>query len=200
MPLPWFSDLEISHPQQGLTRKESVTRRTETGFFSAASPKGWRKKCDFTAGWRSLSWIYSWTVVLNEGFTLQLEVFFFFLIFIYLAALGLSCGMRASLQLWPMGSRACRLSMCGTWMVRGLSYPSACRILVPQHRDWTCVTCIGRCILNHWNTREAHFFSKAMIQELSLGMWQEKKAWWKITQLDWDNCIYLWYKCEWADI
>ena len=52
--------------------------------------------------------------------------FFFFLIFIYLAALGLSCGTQdlhcgtrdlllwGSLQLWHMGSRMDRLSSCPT--------------------------------------------------------------------------------------
>ena len=30
----------------------------------------------------------------------------------------------------------------------------ACGVLVPPTRDWTLIPCIGRCILNHWTTRE----------------------------------------------
>ena len=36
----------------------------------------------------------------------------------------------------------------------GLSCPMTCRIFRTPTRDWTCVPCIGRQILNHWPTRE----------------------------------------------
>ena len=47
-----------------------------------------------------------------------------------------SCGAQASLQLWDAGSRArglCSLQHTGSLVeVRGLSWPTACGILVPQ--------------------------------------------------------------------
>ena len=94
-------------------------------------------------------------------------------IFIYLAASGLSCGMQdlcrvtrdLSLQctdslavvsglwsMWALVVATSRLSSCGS---RAFSSSAACGILVPQSvRDWTCILCIARQILNHWTTRE----------------------------------------------
>ena len=54
---------------------------------------------------------------------------------------------------------------CNTWTLvavrasvvaaHWLSHSEACEILIPLHRDWTCMPCIARWILNPWTTREA---------------------------------------------
>ena len=80
---------------------------------------------------------------------------FFFKIFEYLKSFV--CGCIGS-QLWHTGYRACRLSSFGAgalqlWM-HGLSYSTACGILVPPLGIKHSVPYIGRQILNHWTTRE----------------------------------------------
>ena len=74
-----------------------------------------------------------------DRFQHDLLQFFFFNIylFIYLAALGLSCSTR---------DLRCSMWCAGFSLVvaRGLSCPVACGT-----RDRTCVPCIGRQILNH---------------------------------------------------
>ena len=58
---------------------------------------------------------------------------------------GLSCEVKASLQLWPVGSvvPACRL-IC----------PMACGILVSWLGTEPMSPALGRQILNHWTTRK----------------------------------------------
>ena len=51
---------------------------------------------------------------------MRLTLFYFkylFIYFIFLAALGLSCGTR-DLSLRRVGSRACGLCSCGTWALK----------------------------------------------------------------------------------
>ena len=79
-----------------------------------------------------------WILTLGKTFITHSFIFL-----IYLAVLGLSCGMQASLQLRHAGSLVVthRLSSCGTRAaehagsvvaVHGLSCPTACGILVPR--------------------------------------------------------------------
>ena len=77
---------------------------------------------------------------------------FFKYLFIYLAALGLSCGMR-DLSLWHVDSSSfCQRAylLHSKW---DLSSPA---------RDGTHAPCFARQILNHWATREVpnHDFQK----------------------------------------
>ena len=60
-------------------------------------------------------------------------------------------GVRASLWLWPWGSRAGGLSSRGVWA----QPPLGTRGLSSLIRDWTCVPCtlsVGRQTPNHWTT------------------------------------------------
>ena len=68
---------------------------------------------------------------------------------------GFSCGAQALgfLAFSSCSSRAPehRLSSCGALGLVALRQEGSSWI-----RDWTCVSCIGRQILNHWATREYH--------------------------------------------
>ena len=108
--------------------------------------------------------------------SLQLAPDFPFLKKINLIISLAASGPRCSTQGFPRGSqtlclwlwRACavvvalRLSSCGTWAPeRRLSGCSAWALLPcgkwdlnSPARNQTCVSCIGRQILNHWTTRE----------------------------------------------
>ena len=59
-------------------------------------------------------------------------------IFFFFAALSLRCSMWGFLSWW------------GAWP----QVPSGLRDLSSPTRDWTCIPCIERWILNHWTTRE----------------------------------------------
>ena len=52
------------------------------------------------------------------------------------------------LLLW---STCCRGARTSVLVVHGLSYPTQ---NLPEPGNWTCVSCTGRQILNHWTTRE----------------------------------------------
>ena len=115
---------------------------------------------------------------------------FFFNIYLILAALGLSCGTRdlllrlAGSLSWCADSRVHRLCSCGTWApehvgsVVAAHRLSSCgtRVQMPcgmwyltsPTRDWTCVPCIGRRILNHWTTREVPVCSLLILKIVSL--------------------------------
>ena len=71
-------------------------------------------------------------------------------IYLFMAALGLSCCTRAlaSLLLWSTGSRAQAQQLWRTGLVALWHAGSS------QSRDRTHVPCIGRQILNHCTTRE----------------------------------------------
>ena len=96
---------------------------------------------------------------------------FFFLIILFLSALGLRCCAQAFLRLWRAGATL----HCGAWASHCSGF-SCCRaralgtqasvvvatgLVVLRHvgssrtRDRTPVPCIGRQILNHCATREA---------------------------------------------
>ena len=82
-------------------------------------------------------------------------------IYLFLAALGLSCSARASLQLWHVGPRARRPCSCSMqafqlWQV-GLVALWNVRSQFPYQGSIPC-PCIGRQILNHWTTREVPGF------------------------------------------
>ena len=94
------------------------------------------------------------TVKVSRGFPGSENIFFFFfLIFIYLVALGLSCGRRASLV------AACRLLSCGR---QAGSLVVACKLLVaacmwdlvPQPGIEPGPPALGAQSLNHHATRE----------------------------------------------
>ena len=80
-------------------------------------------------------------------------------LFIYLAALGLSCGTWGRhCVMWDLLVGVHGLSHCGT---RTPGYPGS--VVVPcglwhmgssSTRDQTCVPCVGGQILNHWTTRD----------------------------------------------
>ena len=78
-------------------------------------------------------------------------------IFIYLAALGLSCGMRDrccsmwDLSLWHVGFSL--LVVCGLQSLWA-QQPHSIWDLSSPTRDRTCILCIGKWILNHWTTKE----------------------------------------------
>ena len=74
----------------------------------------------------------------------------FLLKFIYLAALGLSCGTRDLC----CSTRTSLWLRCNGSRVRVLSCPEARGNLSSLTRDQTRVPCIGRWILNHRTTRE----------------------------------------------
>ena len=59
------------------------------------------------------------------------------------------------LWLCCMGSRVHGLSGCGAW---GLAAPGTGDLSSPTE-DQTCVPSMGKQILNHWTTREAHWIS-----------------------------------------
>ena len=95
------------------------------------------------------------------------ELFFFFNVFTYSSAvLGLCCcawAFSSCSELEPLSSGAwashchgfsrCRAQTQDRWLWHmGLVAPW--HIESSQTRDWTCVPCIGRWILNHWTTRE----------------------------------------------
>ena len=107
---------------------------------------------------------------LSGGLLLYLSFLKSYLIALFLAAWrhlscstqDLSCGLEAlcssvwaPLWLWWMGSRVHGLSSCGAW---GLAAPGTGDLSSPTE-DQTCVPSMGRQILNHWTTREAHWIS-----------------------------------------
>ena len=64
------------------------------------------------------------------------------------------CGGFSCVAHRALGFCSCRvqiLKRCTVGVVRGLSCPVACKILLDQ--DQTCLPCIGRRTLNHWTTR-----------------------------------------------
>ena len=84
-------------------------------------------------------------------------LFFFFLMFIFYCVGSLFCtlafsswGKQGLLSSWNgfacCGARAQKL--------RHTSLAPPQRVESSQARDWTCVPCIDRWILNHWTTRE----------------------------------------------
>ena len=80
-----------------------------------------------------------WPFVILFNFTPRNLSPYIFLIFIYLAALGLSCGMQ-DLLLWHLGSV---VELSHMWDLSSLI------------KDETHIPCIGRQILNHWITRQS---------------------------------------------
>ena len=79
------------------------------------------------------------------------------MLFIYLAASGLSCGTGSSLPSVRFFASVHRLSNCA-WasvaVVSGDSWPAAYGNLRSLMRARTCIPCIARQILNHWMARE----------------------------------------------
>ena len=97
----------------------------------------------------------------------KIYVLFINLFNLFLAALGLSCGMQdlhcgaqASLQLWCVGfcSLVVAHRLQSTWALqfaaRGLQLPCGTWDLSSLTRDRTLIPCIVRRILYHWTTRE----------------------------------------------
>ena len=75
-----------------------------------------------------------------------------------LIAIASRCGAQA---LGHVG-----FSSCSTWahqyMYMGIVAPK--HVVFSRTRDWTCVPCIGRQILNHWTTREVPALSLLSLQ------------------------------------
>ena len=73
-------------------------------------------------------------------------------------------------SLWPYGLKSARL-FC-PWDFPGKNTGVGCHFLLQGSswpRAWTCISCIfciGRCILCHWATREAH-------HQIFLNPWQQ---------------------------
>ena len=93
--------------------------------------------------------------------------------YLLLAMLGLRCCVQASSRCGAWGllsscsawaSHCGSFSCCRTWALGSVGWIIVCMGLVALWsfwtRNWTCVPCIGRQILNHQTTREVFYFSK----------------------------------------
>ena len=122
------------------------------------------------------------------------DLFIYFL----LIALGLHCFASCSewglLQLWCMGFALWWLLLLQSMLCRvhGLQELWCSDLVAPWHvgsslaRDWACVPCIGRQILNEWTTREVPQFLRKLRRGKSahsdmethvfLKVFQEKKT------------------------
>ena len=105
-------------------------------------------------------------------FSFEMLKYFFLMIYLFLATLGLHCCMWAftSCGGWELlCSCGAQVSHCRARALECTGF-SCCSsraqwlwhecLVAPKHvessrtRDWTHVPCIGRWILNHWTTRE----------------------------------------------
>ena len=83
--------------------------------------------------------------------------------FVYLAASGLSCGMR-ELSLRHTGSR---VVSCGLWSTQAWLRHSMWDFSSPA-RDWTQIPCTQGWFLSHWTTREVpqHFLKSSVYRHI----------------------------------
>ena len=77
-------------------------------------------------------------------------------------------------------------SVHGISQARALEWVAiSCSRASSRPRDWSCVSCISRCILYHWTTKEAHCF---MVHSFNLSQFS-------ITPLLWELYNSIFYLC-----
>ena len=105
-------------------------------------------------------------------------------IYLCLTALGLCCCVQALSSCGPWASHCGGFSRCGAQAL-GLEGFRSCGLVAPVHvdpsqtRDWTCVPCIVRRILDHWATRSPHWalMMRAAYTNLTCGEAEAERPW-----------------------